>query len=294
MSDITLSTGVRQNLLALQQTSTQTNTVDEALATGKKVNSALDNPSSFFTSQALTDRATSLSALLDSIGQAVQTLNAADQGITSLTSLVQSAKSLATQAEQSTKGTVSYTNVTGSVAIAADRSRETGTTTVAAGDTASTASVKGTYTINTANFSSPATGNTLALTDGTTTVTFEYLTAGATATTGETGFTNGTALQAAIAAAFTGATVSGTGTSITIQSSLTQDYATNYSATGSASLHGAGIDGETSATSGSLLTVSDGTNTATFRYVSGAAASSSIGTFTDAASLAAAIGASSV
>src|SRR6202044_3474976 len=77
-------------------------------------------------------------------------------------------------------------------------------------------------------------------------------------------------------------------------SSLTQDYTTNYSATGSTSLVGSGIDGETSATSGSVLTVSDGTNTATFRYVSGAAASASIGTFTDSTSLAAAIAASSV
>ena len=123
MSDITLSAGVRQNLLALQNTTAQTNVVNEALATGKKVNSALDNPSSFFTSQSLSNRAQDLGSLLNSIGQAVQTLNAADQGITSLTSLVQSAKSIATQAEQATKGTVSYTNITGSVAIAADRSR---------------------------------------------------------------------------------------------------------------------------------------------------------------------------
>ena len=92
MSNIVLSTGVRQNLLALQNTAAQTNTVNNALATGKKVNSALDNPASFFTSQSLNNRATDLGALLDSIGQAVQTLTAADQGITSLTSLVQSAK----------------------------------------------------------------------------------------------------------------------------------------------------------------------------------------------------------
>jgi flagellin len=293
MSNITLSAGVRQNLLALQQTSTQTATVNEALATGKKVNSALDNPSSYFTSQSLSNRASDLGTLLDSIGQAVQTLNAADQGITSLTSLVQSAKSIATQAEQSTKGSVNYTNVTGSATIAADRSRVTGPTSVATGDTASTASVKGTYTINTSAFASPATGDTLALTDGTTTVTFEYLTAGATASGGETGFTNGTALQAAIATAFTGATVSGAGTSITIQAALTQDYTTNYSAVGSTSLVAGGIDGETSATNGSLLTVSDGTNTATFRYVA-SGASATVGTFTNSTTLAAAIAASAV
>ena len=51
------------------------------LATGKKVNSALDNPANFFTSQALNNRASDLNALLDSIGQAQKTLDAADQGI---------------------------------------------------------------------------------------------------------------------------------------------------------------------------------------------------------------------
>src|SRR5580658_1455525 len=154
MSDIVLSAGTRQNLLALQNVSSQENTVNEALATGKKVNSALDNPSSYFTSQSLSNRATDLGNLLDSIGQAVQTLNAADQGITSLTSLVQSAKSIATQAEQSAKGTVTYTNITGSAAIAADQTRIVPPTTVATGDTGATASVKGTYTINLTNLTS--------------------------------------------------------------------------------------------------------------------------------------------
>ena len=70
MSDITLSAGVRQNLLALQSTATLLSTTQEALSTGKKVNSALDNPSNFFTSQSLNNRANDLNALLDSIGQA--------------------------------------------------------------------------------------------------------------------------------------------------------------------------------------------------------------------------------
>jgi flagellin len=133
MSDITLSAGVRQNLLALQNTAALETLTQNRLATGKKVNSALDNPISYFLSQNLTTRANDLGSLLDSIGQAVQTLDAANQGITSLTSLVQSAKSIATQAQQATKGGVNYTNVTGSIAIAADRSRVTGPTTVAPG-----------------------------------------------------------------------------------------------------------------------------------------------------------------
>ena len=99
-SNITLSASVRQNLLSLQSTAEMMSTTQNRLATGKKVNSALDNPSNFFTSQSLSNRASDLNSLLDSIGQAQQTLKAADQGITSLTKLVESAKSIAKQARQ--------------------------------------------------------------------------------------------------------------------------------------------------------------------------------------------------
>ena len=101
-SGITLTAAVRQNLLSLQNTADLMATTQQRLATGKKVNSALDNPSNFFTSQSLNDRASDLNALLDSIGQATQTLDAANNGITSITQLVQSAKSIAQQARQST------------------------------------------------------------------------------------------------------------------------------------------------------------------------------------------------
>ncbi len=100
MSDVVLSAGVRQNLLALQSTANLMSITQNRLATGKKVNSALDNPGNFFTSQSLNNRASDLNALLDSIGQAQKTIEAADQGITSLTKLVESAKSVAKQALQ--------------------------------------------------------------------------------------------------------------------------------------------------------------------------------------------------
>jgi flagellin-like hook-associated protein FlgL len=99
-SNITLSASVRQNLLSLQSTAELMSTTQNRLATGKKVNSALDNPGNFFTAQSLNNRASDLNSLLDSIGQAQQTLKAADQGITSLTKLVESAKSVAKQARQ--------------------------------------------------------------------------------------------------------------------------------------------------------------------------------------------------
>jgi flagellin len=112
MSNVVLSAGVRQNLLALQSTADLMSLTQNRLATGKKVNSALDNPGNFFTSQSLNNRAGDLNALLDSIGQAQKTIEAADQGITSLTKLVESAKSVAKQALQAPQpGSATYSSV---------------------------------------------------------------------------------------------------------------------------------------------------------------------------------------
>jgi flagellin-like hook-associated protein FlgL len=111
-TDITLSAAVRQNLLSLQDTANLMSQTQNRLATGKKVNSALDNPGSFFTSQSLGNRANDLNSLLDSIGQAQQTLAAANNGLTSLTKLVQSAKSIAQQAQQApAAGSTTYNAV---------------------------------------------------------------------------------------------------------------------------------------------------------------------------------------
>src|SRR5262245_13028484 len=121
MSDIVLSAGVRQNLLSLQNTAQLMSTTQNRLATGKKVNSALDNPLNFFTSQSLSNRASDLNSLLDSIGQAQQTLKAADTGISALTKLVESAKSIAKQAQQATaSASTSSLAITGNATIAAD------------------------------------------------------------------------------------------------------------------------------------------------------------------------------
>ncbi len=98
MSGITLNAAVRQNLLALQNTADLMSQTQTRLSTGKKVNSALDNPSAFFTASGLENRAGDLSALLNDMGQAVQTLKAADQGIKAITTLVEAAKAKANQA----------------------------------------------------------------------------------------------------------------------------------------------------------------------------------------------------
>jgi len=102
MSDIVLSAGVRSNLLQLQQTSTLITQTQTRLSTGKRVNSALDNPNNFFTAQGLDNRANDLSNLLDSESTAINTIQAANNGISAITKLVQSAQSLVSQAQQTT------------------------------------------------------------------------------------------------------------------------------------------------------------------------------------------------
>lgn len=97
-SNITLSAGVRANLLSLQNTAEMMNSVQQKLATGKKVNSAIDNPVNFFTAAGLQARAGDLSTLLDSVSNSVQTIAAADKGISAITKLIESAKSTAKQA----------------------------------------------------------------------------------------------------------------------------------------------------------------------------------------------------
>jgi len=99
-SNITLSAGVRQNLLALQNTAALLSTTQNRLATGKKVNSALDNPTNFFTSSALSSRASDLSKLLDSMANGINTVKAADNGLTAITTAVESLKATVTQARQ--------------------------------------------------------------------------------------------------------------------------------------------------------------------------------------------------
>jgi flagellin len=99
-SSVTLTAGVRNNLLALQQTTAQETTTQQRLATGKKVNTALDNPTNFFTAAALSARASELTNLLDSMTNGVNTINAANNGLTSITTTIQSMEATVTQARQ--------------------------------------------------------------------------------------------------------------------------------------------------------------------------------------------------
>ncbi len=104
MADISLTASMRSNLLSLQQTQSLMDTTQERLSTGKKVNSAIDNPSSYYTAQSLTNRASDLSSLLDSMGQAVQTIQAANEGIEAITEFANQAKAIATSANDTSDG----------------------------------------------------------------------------------------------------------------------------------------------------------------------------------------------
>lgn len=116
MADITLSSAVRNNLLSLQNTANLLGKTQERLATGLKVNSALDDPTAFFTASSLNSRASDLNRLLDSVGNAVQTIKAADEGIKAITKLLESAQATARQAQQSSATTAV---ATGTVAVTA-------------------------------------------------------------------------------------------------------------------------------------------------------------------------------
>ena len=161
MSNVILSTGVRQNLGSLQSIKSGETVAQSRLATGKRVNSALDNAVNYFTSASLSDRAGDLSNLLDGISNSVKRLQAATKGIDSLTTLVKSAQSAAKQAVQ-TADSASDAIVTGD----------------------NTTSISRSSTLASAGFTA---GNTITLTagnatTGATTITF---TVGAASTVGD-------------------------------------------------------------------------------------------------------------
>src|SRR6186997_3438481 len=124
MSGIVLSASVRQNLLSLQSTADLLATTQNRLATGKKVNTALDNPTNFFTAQSLDSRAGDINNLLDGIGNGVQVLQAAN---TIANQALQSAVGYSTKSNVSAtiagatatdlRGTTSYTSATAASSV---------------------------------------------------------------------------------------------------------------------------------------------------------------------------------
>ncbi|MDD2321544.1 MAG: hypothetical protein PHO83_15985, partial [Geobacteraceae bacterium] len=108
-NNISLTSGMRNNLLSLSSTSSLINLTQNRLATGKKVNSALDNPTNFFAAQTHLSRVDDLRSRKDGMSEAVQAVKSADAGIKAITSLIESAKGVA-QAAIATASTTDRTN----------------------------------------------------------------------------------------------------------------------------------------------------------------------------------------
>ena len=161
MPEITLSSAVRSNLLSLQSTAQLLGKTQERLASGLKVNSALDDPNAFFTASSLNSRGSDLNRLLDSVGLSVQTIKAADEGISSITKLVESAQATARQALQSPAGSATPTTLTGTTTLTAD---------VAAVATSNTG-LTGTDTLGSLGYADAETITLNTATGGTTTYT---------------------------------------------------------------------------------------------------------------------------
>ena len=98
INDISLTSGMRANLVNLQSTVNLINRTQTRLTTGKKVNSALDDPTNYFTARDHMNRASDLATRKDGMGEAVQTVRAASAGIEGITKLLEAAKGLAASA----------------------------------------------------------------------------------------------------------------------------------------------------------------------------------------------------
>jgi flagellin len=162
--DITLNAGMRANLLNLQFTSALQTRTQNRLSTGKKVNSAIDDAAAFFAAQAENQRAGDLSGLKDAMGEAIQTLKAADQGISAITKLLEQAKGLISQArsasaaDRATLATSFGALLTQIDQLAGDASYK-GTNLLAAGSSLTvTFNEAGTSTITISGFAASSTG----------------------------------------------------------------------------------------------------------------------------------------
>ncbi len=294
MSNVVLSAGVRQNLLSLQSTADLMALTQNRLATGKKVTSALDSPFNFFTSQALNHRASDLNSLLDAIGQSQKTIEAADHGISAITKLVESAKSIAKQAQQTTAPAATFAQTITGSAIAADTPgtpvAEASSTDIATVLGAATASSVATLVIDATDIAADtADGDTISITYNGVTTVFES-DEGLNGVSGtNVAFTDAASLQTALENAFGAANVSNVGGTITISgTTYTNNFTTSSTGTG-----GALLGTNTAAVDGDTLTINDGTNTATFRYVA-SGADAADGTFSNLTELQAALAASNV
>ncbi len=290
MSDIVLSSATRANLLALQNTSVLQSTVQNRLATGKKVNSALDNATSFFTAAGFTNRATSLTSLLDSLSTGVQTMQAANNGITSITKLVAQLRSTAQQALQSTSAFTTQAKISSTVPVTGATSadiRGNGIAATASGTGALTtltdakvATVNGAAT----DFSGLTSASTITVGDGAITKTYTFSTS---ATTDPTKFNSLSDLNARLVADGIKVTAdfNGGSNSNKLEFLGKTTAVTNITAS-EGGINVLGITTTTgAATLGDALTISDGATSKTYTYDSSAAGTSDPTKFSSIADL---------
>lgn len=190
LNDISLTAGMRSNLLSLQNTVTLLNRTQSRLSSGKKVSTAIDNPVSFFASQALNSRASVIDSLKDAMGQAVSTLNAADKGITAITAMIQQAKGIAQSAisasgasavaatVQVTLGTVIAGSVItiGGTAFTASAAAPAGTKMFYIGGSNTEDAIQLAAAINAASLTFTATANGATVSIASTTATTDFTT----------------------------------------------------------------------------------------------------------------------
>lgn len=191
--DVNLSKAVRSNLLSLQSTATAMAKTQERLATGLKVNSALDNPSNFFTATSLNSRAGDMANLLDSMSSGIKTIEAADNGLKSITKTVESMQSTIRQARQDKSfKTASYEMNLGATPAGTEQLSLSGgavgstavnvaLTTTSGGTTATPATLVGTGGSNLTGDPdlSALDGESISFSDGTNTVTYNFTNAAA-------------------------------------------------------------------------------------------------------------------
>jgi len=186
INDISLTTGMRSNLLSLQNTVTLLNRTQDRLSSGKKVNSAIDNPTSYFEAQSLTNRASTIDSLKDAMGQAVSTINSADKGITSITSMIEQAKGIAQSAlsaDQSSgvaTGSVTLTGIAAGDSVVIGGATFTATTAATPGTDEFTAS--GNDTIDKYSLAAAVNGHTWGATTFAASVTNGVLSLSSTTT----------------------------------------------------------------------------------------------------------------
>ncbi|WP_018262727.1 flagellin hook IN motif-containing protein [Methylobacterium sp. WSM2598] len=267
MSSITLSAATRQNLLSLQDTASLLATTQNRLATSKKVNTALDNPTNFFTADGLSSRSTALSSLLDSVSNGIQTIQAANTGLTKVQTLTDQLKSVAQQALASANSfSVKATSVSTALTGASAQNLLSTGATQAVSDTALSANATATAATVTAG---------TAYSNGVATYTagsYTTLTASATVTLNGTAIAlaTGDDINAAVTkinaqSATTGVTVAASSGKLVFTGSNSGAQFT-YAATGSetglaasgTTTNGAGASSTTLTINGTTITVATG------------------------------------